>query len=113
MTWSRCPFQERNLGAGRPATTFRSPTRFLRSSSRDPVPNSSVCACGARTRSQHLFAISLAVLLCWLGTCAAQEVDGEAIRVGDRWSYEIRDDLTGDLRHAVTTVVVDINDKEI
>ena len=36
-----------------------------------------------------------------------------ALRVGDRWSYEIKDDLTGDLRHAVTVVVVDINDKEI
>jgi hypothetical protein len=63
--------------------------------------------------SRHLFAISFALLLCWPGSCAAQAVDAEAIRVGDRWSYEIKDDLTGDLRHAVTTVVVDINDKEI
>jgi len=62
---------------------------------------------------RRLIAIGLAVLLCWPGTCAAQAVDAGAIRVGDRWSYEIKDDLTGDLRQAVTTVVVDINDKEI
>ena len=62
---------------------------------------------------RHLIAISLAVLLCWPGTGAAQAVDAGAIRVGDRWSYDIKDGLTGDLRQAITTVVVDINDREI
>src|SRR5262245_42714850 len=59
---------------------------------------------------QHFLAIGLAVLLCWAGTCAAQT---DAVRIGDRWSYDIKDDLTGDLRHAITVVVVEVTDKEI
>jgi len=35
------------------------------------------------------------------------------VRVGDRWSYDIKDEATGDLRHALTVVVIDVNDKEI
>jgi hypothetical protein len=62
---------------------------------------------------RHLIAFSLAVSLCWIGNCAAQTRDLGAIRVGDRWSYDVKDDLTGDLRHAITVVVVEINDKEI
>ena len=45
--------------------------------------------------------------------CVAQPVDPGAVRVGDRWAYDVRDDLTGDLRRAITVVVVEINDKEI
>ena len=60
-----------------------------------------------------LLAIGLAVLLCWPASCAAQTADPGAIRVGDRWSYDIKDELTGDLRQTSTIVVVDINDKEI
>ena len=44
--------------------------------------------------------------------CSADGRSGP-VRVGDRWSYDVKDDLTGDLRHAVTVVVVDVNDKEI
>ena len=60
-----------------------------------------------------ILAISLAVLLCWPANCAAQTGDPGPVRVGDRWSYDIKDDLTGDLRQAITIVVVDVNDKEI
>jgi len=60
---------------------------------------------------RRLVAISLAVLVS--GYCLAQTVDSGAIRVGDRWSYDIKDDLTGDLRQAITVIVVEINDKEI
>jgi hypothetical protein len=35
------------------------------------------------------------------------------VRLADRWSYEVRDAATGDIRHQVTVIVVDINDKEI
>jgi hypothetical protein len=62
---------------------------------------------------KDILAIGLAVLLSWPANCAAQTADPGAIRVGDRWSYDIKDELTGDLRQAITIVVVDINDKEI
>jgi hypothetical protein len=61
----------------------------------------------------RLIAINLAALLFLHAASAAQTAEPGPIRVGDRWSYEIKDDLTGDLRHAVTVVVVDITDKEI
>jgi hypothetical protein len=63
--------------------------------------------------SKHCIAIGLAALLNWTGHCVAQTADPGPVRIGDRWSYDIKDDLTGDLRHAVTVVVVDVNDKEI
>jgi hypothetical protein len=56
---------------------------------------------------------SLTALLFLTGYCAAQTVDPGPIRVGDRWSYDIKDALTGDLRQAVTIVVGEVNEKEI
>jgi hypothetical protein len=56
---------------------------------------------------------SLAIQLLLVSYCAAQAVDPGPIRVGDRWSYDIKDALTGDLRQAVTIVVGEINEKEI
>jgi hypothetical protein len=61
----------------------------------------------------RLIAISLALLLLWSRDCVAQAVDPGAVQVGDRWAYDVRDDLTGDLRQAITVVVVEVNDKEI
>jgi hypothetical protein len=58
-------------------------------------------------------ATSLAIQLLLVSYCAAQAVDPGPIRVGDRWSYEIKDALTGDLRLAVTIVAAEINEKEI
>jgi len=63
--------------------------------------------------SIRYIAIGLAMLLGWFGYCAAQTAEPGPVRVGDRWSYDIKDEATGDLRHAVTVVVVDVNDKEI
>lgn len=62
---------------------------------------------------KHVAAASLALLLCLSEKGVAQTVEAGALRVGDRWSYDIRDGATGDLRHAVTVVVVEISDKEI
>ena len=56
--------------------------------------------------------IGLALLLL-PGYSLAQSADPGPIRVGDRWSYEIKDTLTGDLRPATTVVVGDVTDKEI
>jgi hypothetical protein len=61
----------------------------------------------------RLIAHGLAAQLLLAGYCAAQTADPAPIRIGDRWSYDIKDDLTGDLRRAITLVVVEINDKEI
>lgn len=62
---------------------------------------------------RHLAVVGLAALLLWPGNCAAQTADPGAVRVGDRWSYDIKDDATGDLRHAITIVVVEVGDKEV
>jgi hypothetical protein len=62
---------------------------------------------------RQFVAVSLALLLCWSGNSAAQTPDPGAIRVGDRWAYDIKDDLTGDLRQSVTVIVVDVSEKEI
>jgi hypothetical protein len=55
----------------------------------------------------------LAAIVFASGAAGAQQVDPGAVRVGDRWSYDVKDGATGDLRHAITIVVVDVTDKEI
>jgi len=42
-----------------------------------------------------------------------QTDDPGPVRVGDRWTYEVKDAATGDLRTVMTIVAVEINDKEI
>jgi DUF3108-like len=61
----------------------------------------------------RLIAHGLAAQLLLSGYGMAQTADPGPIRIGDRWSYDVKDDLTGDLRRSVTLVVVEINDKEI
>jgi hypothetical protein len=56
---------------------------------------------------------SLAIQLLLVGYCAAQTDDPGPLRVGDRWSYDLRDEITGDLRMAFTVVVAEIDQKEI
>jgi hypothetical protein len=58
-------------------------------------------------------AIFAFTLLSWTACCTAQTTEPDPIRVGDRWSYDLKDDLTGDLRHSVTVVVVEVTTKEI
>jgi hypothetical protein len=58
-------------------------------------------------------AIFVFTLLCWSACSWAQTADPGPVRVGDRWSYDIKDDATGDLRHAITIVVVEVSDKEV
>src|SRR5262249_33967706 len=62
---------------------------------------------------RSLVAVSLLVQVLTAGYCAAQAVDPGPIRVGDRWSYEFKDALTGDLKQAVTIIVGEINPQEI
>ena len=63
--------------------------------------------------SIRLAAVTLALFLLSSGYSEAQTTDPGPIRVGDRWSYNIKDALTGDLRQVVTIVVGEINEKEI
>lgn len=58
-------------------------------------------------------AISLTTVLVLSSHGLAQTPDPEAIRVGDRWSYDVKDDVTGDLRVNATFVVAELTDKEI
>ena len=58
-------------------------------------------------------AIGLAFLLFLPEYPAAQEIDPGAVRVGDRWSYDVKDDLTGDFKVSMTFEVVEVNEKEI
>src|SRR5215470_9606020 len=62
--------------------------------------------------SMRCIAIGLAALLGWFGNCAAQTAEPGPVRVGDRWSYDIKDEATGDLRHAVTVAVVAVSVKK-
>jgi hypothetical protein len=56
---------------------------------------------------------ALAVLLVWPVPALAQTGDGDGVKVGDRWSYDVKDDATGDLRQAMTVTVTEVSDKEI
>lgn len=56
----------------------------------------------------------LTVLFLGIGHSLAEETAApDDLRVGDRWSYDVRDDTTGDLRRAITYVAIEVTDKEI
>jgi hypothetical protein len=59
----------------------------------------------------RLIVICLLFFFHW--TCAAQTPEPGPVRVGDSWSYDIKDGLTGNLRNAITVVVAETSDKEI
>ncbi len=58
-------------------------------------------------------AIVLVGLIGWSRDCAAQMVEPGPVRVGDRWSYDLKDGATGEVRQSYSYFVFDINDKEI
>jgi hypothetical protein len=43
----------------------------------------------------------------------AQMADVAAVLPGDRWVYEVKDEITGDLKSTTTIVVLDVSDSEI
>jgi len=56
------------------------------------------------------------VLLTMLGSTGAamsQTADLAGVLVGDRWAYEITDEISGDLKHTMTVVVLDVSENEI
>ena len=68
---------------------------------------------GALLMLRQFMACALTVLFFWSGDSLAQTAESDTVKVGDRWSYDVKDDATGDLRQAITVVVTDINAKEI
>jgi len=58
----------------------------------------------------------LIVLLVTLGdtrNVVAQVGDLAGVLPGDRWVYEVKDEITGDLKRTMTVVVLDVSEKEI
>src|SRR4030095_9791151 len=44
---------------------------------------------------------------------AAQVADLADVLPGDRWVYEVKDEITGDVKSTTTVVVLDVSEKEI
>jgi hypothetical protein len=63
--------------------------------------------------SARVIALNVIVQLFFAGCCLAEDVDQGPIRVGDLWSYEVTDALTGSLKHVQSFIVVEINEKGI
>jgi hypothetical protein len=47
------------------------------------------------------------------GPVLAQTADLTGVRSGDRWTYEVTDEQTGDLKQTSTVEVISVSDKEI
>jgi hypothetical protein len=63
---------------------------------------------------QRLFMTVLVVTtVLWPALGIGQTDDPGPVRVGDRWTYEVKDAATEDIRTVMTYVVVDIDNKEI
>ena len=64
---------------------------------------------------RQFVAAVLTVLFLGIGNSMAEETAAapDEVRVGDRWSYDVKDDATGDLRRTITYVAIEITDKEI
>lgn len=61
-----------------------------------------------------VLALITSLILCsTVPQARAQVADPTAVLAGDRWSYDVKDGVTGDLRQAITIVVVDVTDKEV
>jgi len=57
----------------------------------------------------------LTFLLVWLGSfeALAQVADVAGVLPGDRWSYEVTDEITGDVKLVTAVVVLDVSETEI
>ena len=57
--------------------------------------------------------IFLLVTLSSLCEASAQVADIAGVLPGDRWVYEVKDEITGDLKSTTTVVVLDVSESEI
>ncbi len=63
-------------------------------------------------RSKWLFILLLTVLGS-SGPAMSQMADLGGVLAGDRWTYEITDEISGDLKHTMTVFVLDVSESEI
>src|SRR5262249_13031577 len=63
-------------------------------------------------RTDWLLIVSLATLgsVC---EAPAQVADIAGVLPGDRWVYEVTDEITGDIKQTTTVIVLDVSEKEI
>ncbi len=71
-------------------------------------------------RKIHVFCLWAAFVIGLMGTWplavnaqSPEEGDGGAVRVGDRWVYDTKDELTGDPKDTYTEVVTEVSPNEI
>src|SRR5262245_1879480 len=57
--------------------------------------------------------ISLLGVLGNVDAATAQVADIAGVLPGDRWVYEVTDEVTGDIKQTTTVVVLDVSEKEI
>jgi len=59
--------------------------------------------------------LSIFLLMTLANFCeaSAQVADVASVLPGDRWVYEVKDEITGDVKETTTVVVLDVSDKEI
>jgi len=57
--------------------------------------------------------IFLALTFGNISDASAQVADLTGVLPGDRWVYELKDEITGDVKETTTVVVLDVSDKEI
>lgn len=58
----------------------------------------------------------MTVLAVWVFAAkplTAQTSNTRPVQVGDRWSYDVKDAITGDVRESITVVAIEVTDKEI
>ena len=63
-----------------------------------------------RTRWLLVFAVTYCITVC---AASAQVADVAGVLPGDRWVYEVTDEISGDLKVTTTVFVLDVSDKEI
>jgi hypothetical protein len=57
--------------------------------------------------------LSLAVLLVGIGRALAQMPDLAGVMAGDRWLYDVSDEITGEVKYTISVTVIDVSEKEI
>jgi urease beta subunit len=55
----------------------------------------------------------LAALLAGIGAAAGEPPDLAGVLAGDRWLYDVTDEITGEAKYTSAVVVIDVSEKEI
>ncbi|HEU0060622.1 MAG TPA: hypothetical protein VFR19_12145 [Hyphomicrobiaceae bacterium] len=61
--------------------------------------------------SRFLLGLAIALAIATPGSSQAPDLAG--VLPGDRWTYDVTDEMTSDLKYVFTVVVVDVSEKEI